>query len=151
MPVRCSAEGKFQGFEDEMDISVDSAEAEEEEVMVELTLNRLCAGCGTECATANITISIPFEHECPKEDDDEVDHGFEIENGFDDPQQVDDYQTTVARGKSAGKRISNPRYQKHLLGASISGTIKCQACGEEIELEGEETITASDFEVEPSH
>jgi len=137
----CSSEGKFQGFEDEMDIQIDSADATDDEVSIDLTLNRLCAGCGTEAATANLQILIPIEHDCPKENDEDLDHGFEIENGFDDATQIEDYTGKKGRGSR----------QVHMLGAQVSGTIKCVACDEEIELDGEESIRASEFEVESSH
>jgi hypothetical protein len=142
----CSVEGKFQGFDEELEIQIDSTDVTENLITIDVTMNRNCASCSQQVATLSEAIEIEIEHDCPKADD-EHEPEFEL-SGFDDPQMIDEYVRETQYGKYAGKK---GRFQTHILGASIGGTATCSLCNEEIELEGEVKDPASAFEVESSH
>jgi hypothetical protein len=146
----CSTERKQQGFEEEIEFqtNIDDVEVTEDGFhlsgTVEMTRN--CAGCGQGISTATLEIDESVDHHCPKGTKGIDDREGELSD-FEDPEMVDEYETKDRRGKP----IKSARFQKHLIGASLSGSIKCSACGEEIDVSWEDKIPASEFQTETSH
>jgi len=59
-----------------------------------------------------------------------------------DVEEVD----TMQNKDRHGKPITKSRYMKHLIGAHVTAHLSCQRCGEEFDVDGEDTLGASEFE-----
>jgi len=144
----CSSEQRLQGFDD-LEAEITTEDLSDTSLSFEVHLNRPCASCGTEAGYYDLELSLDFEHECNEdnvdEDAKEDEATFELESSEVEP--VDDVQTTDRHGK----RITNPRYQRRLLGAQVTATIHCERCGETWDETLQDTVAASSFEVESSH
>lgn len=144
----CSSVPGFAGFE-EPTVEVENEDTADGELQVAVRVVRPCSGCGNDQAELTLEFATSFDHECPEGGDyteEEDDRTYEIVGSV-DAEPVDEYQTTDRRGKP----IRNARYQRHLIGASISATVKCSCCEEEFEVTDQQTEAASSFEDAGSH
>lgn len=118
----------------------------------EIRIVLTCAECATELKEASLEFDEQIDHECapdtlkayqdglpPADRWEEGNDQYELE--IDDPEPIDRYQDTNAKGKPI-----SPRYQKHYYGADISGRAICQKCGETIEFSVQVEEQASGFD-----
>lgn len=131
----CSSEGKMQGYEDDLEFEVDT-DVVENQVTASITMNRLCAGCGSTSSVGQLEISVEIEHNCTEQVEGGDEPEFEIISGFD----TDDCSTI--------DRTEKGRRGKRFIGVEISGTVQCSLCEESIELTANDELQASAFEVE---
>lgn len=141
----CSSEQRLHGY-DEAEAEMDSSDSYQETVSASVSIIRSCSYCGAEAARYYADLEGTIDHDCEFAGVEDAPEGFDVD--FDDP-EVEDYSTTHDR---RGKRISNPRYQKHLFAVRVGYTATCRACSEIVTGDVEERdIAASAFDVEPSH
>ncbi len=103
-----------------------------------------CGECGQELKETIITLETPLKwtrdggnEEGHAEGCEESSYDFEIAY-----EATEDAQRTDRRGKP----ITNPRYMRTLYGVHATGTVTCEDCGAEAEIDVEESEAASAFD-----
>jgi hypothetical protein len=104
-------------------------------ITVSATLIRNSTCCGEEIRRGELEGTVDIEHECPNDDivgrevyNPDSDETFTVDQGFTDPEGELDSAYVSGEGRKAD------------VGATGQVTVKCRACGEEIELPIEEGI-----------
>jgi hypothetical protein len=149
----CSSAGKFAGYDD-AEAEVDSEALDDMNLAIDVRVYRPCAECSQEVAEYTFNLEQMVEHECdppepsaePRHDDPEEDPELTLESV--DVEATDSYQTTDPR---TGRKITNPRYQKHMIGVQATANIQCERCGKEWSETLEDSVPASSFDGESSH
>jgi len=123
--MRCPDCNKFVAQEPgDVDLEV-TVQATSVDIAAHIVVN--CAECGTELKTADLSGSVEVDEDIaqylPVDQDDKPDFtkvdDLDLTIEDDSAEMIDEFQTTDRRGK----RISNPRYQKHLYGATVTFTV----------------------------
>ena len=128
--------------------SMDEPEVEHEELDIDdigyltgqIEAVRRTACCGEDAKQGQYNPEGQVDHECPKEEDEEADHSFEME---DYEAEIEESVNTVDR---KGNKIKSSRYMATLFIATMRGHVKCNACEEVVPFEISETLRASDYE-----
>jgi hypothetical protein len=101
-----------------------------------------CGDCGTELKEAELDFDMSFDHECPTGTP-ALDEG---EEPFDFESEPDGGPTDRLEDKDRrGKPIKSARYMKHYYGADLTAQVKCNRCGEIIDVNTSVEEQASGF------
>lgn len=171
----CSSTGKFAGLNDP-EAEIDSEDVSGSTASFEVRVIRACSDCGDETGTYDSSVETDIEHECPPLEPDQAcqackGEGVVYQKHDDGPSEklacdctlrdddepefeisvsdvsVDEYMQTHTR---AGKPIpagASSRYRKRLFEVTVTATVVCSICNEEIEIEASERdIAASSFD-----
>lgn len=147
--MRCPDCNKFVSFDSDSDPEIELELSDEFNVTGTVRIVNNCSECSQELKDATFDVDVDFAddvHAHWKE------HGWkgkgagpaghrEMDLTDDGGSRSDEYQTTDRRGKP----IRNPRYQKHLYGATVTITVECE-CGETFEREWSDSVQASGME-----
>lgn len=180
----CSSDSKLAGYDD-MEAEITDESLDGTTLSFTIHLNRPCASCSTEAATANLELSFEIEHECEQPDADDEDNWnrrdvvWRVKNldgtypsraeaiadtganpedliaDWDDSSepeyelQSSDVETTddMQTRDRFGNPIKSSRYMKRLLGASVTAHVHCERCEEDFDVDGNDNMPASSFEV----
>ena len=100
-----------------------------------------CGECGQDLKDTTLNLDMETEHVCDKLPKEEPEGGINIEGSL-EAEPIDDFKTTDRHGKP----IKNPRYQAHLYGASVTATVTCPYCQEEIEFTESDEVESSSMD-----
>lgn len=109
------------------------------EVDVDARLVILCGECGGEKKEYSDSVSIGFEHDCPKKGDEEG------EDSWDDPEFDTEIEERYQDKDAKGKPIK-PRYQKKFYRLPLLTTMECPRCGETVTIGDQIEGQASSFD-----
>ena len=134
--ARCPDCNKFVSYDESTEPEVSSEEIDDDgQLTAEVRVVLACAECGGELKEANLTFEASVQHECEK--DAEVLPDW---NEGDDKLSIDsieaEFQSRQQDTDAKGKPIKNPRYMKTFYGACVTANVKCNRCGEEVEVNG---------------
>ena len=128
--VQCPSCNKLAGL-DEPELEDSGVEVDGTTATITATVIRNSACCGDEIKRAELEGQVEIEHDCANEDiigrtvyDHHNGSTFEIEEGFDGDNAEPSLETYVSGGG---------RYAKSYVGVEGSFTVKCKACGEDVE------------------
>jgi hypothetical protein len=134
--MRCPTCEKFVSYGDgEVEIE-DSDVGSDGTVTVSVRVVLPCGDCGEELKECSMELEHQIEHDCLLDED--VDFELEdVEAEFSDRQEMKDRN---------GKPIKSARYRRTYYGATITGTVHCKKCGDDIEFEETVEESASSFD-----
>lgn len=140
--MRCSMTNQFASFDD-AEAEVYYEDLSGRDLNVTVRVYRACADCGSEAAeyTFDLEETVPDCSECLAAATVDEDEDDEFELVSVDVEVTDRHQTHDRNGKP----IKSFRYQKHLIGAIATATVRCPA-GHEQELSFGDEAAASEFE-----
>ena len=132
--MRCSDCNKFVSFDTEQEPEIDISVDDDGVVNGTVRIVNTCAECGTELKEGTFDLEVDLsgaiadhreEHRQKSDKDGAVAGHTSLEVEDDGGSRFEDSVTTDRRGK----KITNPRYMKHLYGAEVEIKVTCE-CGE---------------------
>jgi hypothetical protein len=169
--TRCSGcDGKF-GASGEPEVEVDSFDVSDTSLTADIQLNIPCANCGSELKQGSLSFETELdaeEHdgECEISDPDtgqpvtlesdedrfrelaDSDRFFEISDV--DAQVSDDYRpstmTKTLKDGTVKTKTVPMRYRTHYYDVTVTFSVRCAACGSDMEVIAEDSLSASELE-----